>query len=187
MSESEDDEDADGAEEGAPRARGGHPEEQHAAHGLPELIAERRAKAARLREEGAELSPYAYPGVESIEAVRAAYEHLEVGEETEDSHRVAGRVAARRGAGKAAFLDLVNRGAKIQLHARVNVLGPEAFKRLVSLDLGDLLGVERVAPALAPRRADSAGRRLPDPGQGLEAAAGQARGADRRGDAPAPA
>ena len=111
-------------------------------HGLPELIAERRAKAARLREEGPEIPPYAYPGVESIAEVRSAYEHLQVGEETDEPHRVAGRVAARRGAGKAAFLDLVDRGGKIQLHARADVLGPEAFKRLLSLDLGDLLGVD---------------------------------------------
>ena len=130
------------SEEGAPRARGPHAEEQHTAHGLPELIAERRAKAVRLREEGAEIPPYAYPGVEPIAEVRSAYEHLEVGQETDDPHRVAGRVAARRGAGKAAFLDLVDRGAKIQLHARADVLGPEAFKRLLSLDLGDLLGVD---------------------------------------------
>jgi lysyl-tRNA synthetase class 2 len=41
-----------------------------------------------------------------------------------------------------AFLDLVDRTGKIQLHARLDVLGREAFDRLVSLDLGDLLGVD---------------------------------------------
>jgi lysyl-tRNA synthetase, class II len=132
----------DPSAEGVLRARVGHPDEEHTAHGLPELIAERRAKAQRLREEGAELAPYAYPGVEPIERVRAAYEHLEVAEETEDPHRVAGRIAARRGAGKAAFLDLVDRSGKIQLHARADVLGAETFKQLISLDLGDLLGVD---------------------------------------------
>ena len=65
-----------------------------------------------------------------------------MGEETEDAHRVAGRIAARRGAGKAAFLDLVDRTGKIQLHARVDVLGEEGLQRLLSLDLGDLLGVD---------------------------------------------
>jgi lysyl-tRNA synthetase, class II len=71
-----------------------------------------------------------------------AYEHLAAGEETDERHRVAGRIAARRGAGKAAFLDLVDRTGKIQLHARVDVLGPERFELLTSLDLGDLIGVE---------------------------------------------
>ena len=114
-------------------------------HGLPELIAERRAKAERLRESDDSAFPYAFPGVEPIAAILDAYAHLQTGEETEDSHRVAGRIAARRGSGKAAFLDLVNRSAKIQLHARVDVLGEEAFKRLLSLDLGDLIGVNGAA------------------------------------------
>jgi lysyl-tRNA synthetase class 2 len=117
-------------------------DEQGRAHGLPELIAERRAKAQRLREEGVEIGPYSFPGVESIASVRAAYGHLETGEETEQRHRVAGRIAARRGAGKAAFLDLVDRDGKIQLHARADVLGPDRLKQLLSLDLGDLLGVD---------------------------------------------
>ncbi|MFZ1155167.1 MAG: lysine--tRNA ligase, partial [Solirubrobacteraceae bacterium] len=115
---------------------------ERTAHGLPELIAERRAKARRLREDGAEIAPYSFPKVEPISDVRAAYEQLAIGEETEDSHRVAGRIAARRGAGKAAFLDLLDRSGKIQLHARADVLGPEALKQLLSLDLGDLLGVD---------------------------------------------
>jgi lysyl-tRNA synthetase, class II len=117
-------------------------EQEHAAHGLPELIAERRAKAGRLRAGGAEIAPYSFSGVEPIADVRAAYEHLGVGDETDDPHRVAGRLAARRGAGKAAFLDLVDRTGKIQLHARADVLGADTLKQLLSLDLGDLLGVD---------------------------------------------
>jgi lysyl-tRNA synthetase class 2 len=103
---------------------------------------ERRAKAERLRESDASAFPYVFPAAEPIAGILAAYGHLAVGEETEERHRVAGRIAARRGAGRAAFLDLVDRTGKIQLHARVDVLGEEAFERLVSLDLGDLLGVD---------------------------------------------
>ena len=114
----------------------------HSPHGLAELIAERRAKGQRLREEGVEIAPYSFPSTEPIEEVRAAYEHLTIGEETDDTHRVAGRLAARRGAGKAAFLDLVDRTGKIQLHARADVLGADALKQLLSLDLGDLLGID---------------------------------------------
>jgi lysyl-tRNA synthetase class 2 len=111
-------------------------------HGLAELIDERRAKAQRLRAADASAFPYSFPGAEPIAEVLGAYAHLSVGEETEDAHRVAGRIAARRGAGRAAFLDLVDRTGKIQLHARVDVLGKEAFERLTTLDLGDLLGVD---------------------------------------------
>jgi lysyl-tRNA synthetase class 2 len=114
-------------------------------HGLAELIAERRAKAARLKQADPEAFPYTYPGVEPIAQVLAAYEHLQPGEETEEKHRVAGRLAARRGSGGAAFLDLIDRGGKLQLHARRDVLGEEAFERLTSLDIGDLLGVDGAA------------------------------------------
>jgi lysyl-tRNA synthetase class 2 len=113
-----------------------------ARHGLNELIDERRAKAHRLKESDPEAFPYSFPGVEPIAAILDAYAHLAAGEETEDSHRVAGRIAARRDSGKAAFLDLIDRTGKIQLHARVDVLGEDAFARLSTLDLGDLIGVD---------------------------------------------
>jgi lysyl-tRNA synthetase class 2 len=111
-------------------------------HGLQELIAERRAKAARVRELDDSAFPYSFAGVEPIAEILPRYEHLVPGEETEERHRVAGRIVARRGAGKMAFLDLVDRSGKIQLHARVDVLGPERFGLLTSLDLGDLIGVD---------------------------------------------
>jgi lysyl-tRNA synthetase, class II len=111
-------------------------------HGLQELIAERRAKAARVRDLDESAFPYSFAGVEPIAEILPRYEHLEPGQETDERHRVAGRIAARRGAGKMAFLDLVDRSGKIQLHARVDVLGPERFGLLTSLDLGDLIGVD---------------------------------------------
>jgi lysyl-tRNA synthetase class 2 len=111
-------------------------------HGLDELIAERRAKADRVREIDDSAFPYSFTGAEPIAEILPRYEQLEPGEETDERHRVAGRIAARRGAGKMAFLDLVDRSGKIQLHARIDVLGPERFELLTSLDLGDLIGVE---------------------------------------------
>ena len=113
-----------------------------ARHGLDELIAERRAKAERVRAEDPSAFPYAFAGAEPIAEIVPRYEHLQPGEETDERHRVAGRIAARRGAGKAAFLDLIDRTGKIQLHARVDVLGAERFELLTTLDLGDLIGVD---------------------------------------------
>jgi lysyl-tRNA synthetase class 2 len=126
-----------------PDAHGAGESEAGARHGLPELIAERRAKAQRLRDSATDEDfPYSYPGVVPIEDVRVAYEHLAVGEETEDMRRVAGRLAGKRGQGRAAFLDLVDRSGRIQLHARLDALGPESFERLRTLDLGDIVGVD---------------------------------------------
>ncbi len=115
------------------------------AEALPQVLAARRAKLERLREEGVEPFPHAYAGVTPIAEVRAAHEELEAGAETDARYRVAGRIAARRGQGKAAFLDLVDRSGRIQLHARADVLAPAAFDRLVGLDLGDLIGVDGTA------------------------------------------
>ena len=70
---------------------------------------------------------------------------LSPGDETTVSHRVAGRLAARRGQGKMAFLDLVDRSGRIQLQARVDELGADGMERLLALDLGDLIGVDGVA------------------------------------------
>jgi lysyl-tRNA synthetase class 2 len=111
-------------------------------HGLRELIAERREKGQRLAAGDDSAYPYSFAGAEPIAGILAAYEHLQAGEETDDRHRVAGRIAARRGSGKAAFLDVVDRTGKLQLHARSDVLGEERFARLTSLDLGDLVGVD---------------------------------------------
>ena len=127
---------------GSEEPAGGSSVDEPGRHGLAELIAERRAKAERLRAEDDSAFPYTFPGAEPAASVLAAYEYLQPGQETDERHRVAGRIAARRGAGKTAFLDLVDRTGKIQLHARIDVLGPELFERLTSLDLGDLIGVD---------------------------------------------
>ena len=107
-----------------------------------DLLAARRRKLEGLRAEGIDPFPYAYPGVVPIAAVRQRHGGLDAGEETEDVVRVAGRLAARRDKGRAAFLDLTDRDGRIQLLARVDDLGEEAYQRLLRLDLGDLLGGE---------------------------------------------
>ena len=107
-----------------------------------ELVDQRRRKLAALRDEGVEPFPHAFPGVVPIASVRSRWDGLQAGEESGERARVAGRLAARRGQGKAAFLDLVDRSGRLQLHARADILGQASLDRLVSLDLGDLLGAE---------------------------------------------
>jgi lysyl-tRNA synthetase, class II len=109
-----------------------------------ELLATRRAKLERLRADGIEPFPHAYPGVTPIRAVHDAHADLPAGEDTEARYRVAGRLHARRGQGKMAFLDLDDRSGRIQLQARIDVLGEEPMARLLDLDLGDIVGVEGV-------------------------------------------
>ena len=61
--------------------------------------------------------------------MRAANEGLEAGEVGAEPVRVAGRLAARRGQGKVAFLDLEDRSGRIQVWASVDRLGEEAMAR----------------------------------------------------------
>jgi lysyl-tRNA synthetase class 2 len=110
-----------------------------------ELLAARRRKLESLRAAGIEPFPHEFEGVEPIALVREAHAELQAGEETPDVHRVAGRLAARRGQGKMAFLDLVDRSGRIQLQARVDELGEEGMERLLGFDLGDLIGVDGLA------------------------------------------
>jgi lysyl-tRNA synthetase class 2 len=117
-----------------------------------DVFAVRRRKLDALRAAGIDPFPHAFPDVEPIAAVRDAHAGLEPGEETGVRHRVAGRLAARRGQGKMAFLDLVDRTGRIQLQARVDELGPEGMERLLELDLGDVIGVDGLA--FASRRGE---------------------------------
>ncbi len=110
-----------------------------------QALDDRRAKLERLREQGIEPFPHSFEGVVPVADVHAAHDELEDGAETDSRYRVAGRLSARRGMGKAAFLDVVDRSGRIQIHARKDLLGDESFDRLVSLDLGDLVGIDGTA------------------------------------------
>ena len=110
-----------------------------------DVFAARRHKLQALREAGVEPFPQAFSGVEPIASVREQHDALQDGQETDVCHRVAGRLAARRGQGKMAFLDLVDRSDRIQLQARVDELGAERMEALLDLDLGDLIGIDGTA------------------------------------------
>ena len=110
-----------------------------------DLLAVRRAKLERLRADGVDPFPHDFPGVAPTARVLEENEDLAAGEESDRTYRVAGRLAARRGQGKMAFLDLVDRAGRVQLQARRDVLDEAAFEHLLALDLGDLIGVDGTA------------------------------------------
>ena len=119
---------------------------ERSARARTQLLAVRRAKLDALRAAGVNPFPPDFPGVVPTADVRAAHEGLEAGAETEATYRVAGRLTQRRGQGKMAFLDLVDRSGRIQLQARLDVLGEERMSRLLDqLDLGDIIGVDGTA------------------------------------------
>jgi lysyl-tRNA synthetase, class II len=105
-------------------------------------VDDRRAKLERLREQGIDPFPHEF---EDVVPTSDVVDDLEPGEETDRAYRVAGRITARRDQGGAAFIDLVDREGKLQLHAKRDVLGEQSFEGLVSLDIGDLIGVDGTA------------------------------------------
>jgi lysyl-tRNA synthetase class 2 len=108
-----------------------------------DLVGTRRRKLDELRAAGIDPYPHAFPGVTPVADVKAPHEALEPGDETDAPARIAGRLHARRGSGKAMFLDLDDRTGRMQLHARIDVLGEERFARLRdAVDLGDILGAD---------------------------------------------
>ncbi len=115
--------------------------EPHEAGGEERLIEERRGKLDALRAAGIDPFPHEFRDRSTAAAVLDRHAGLQDGEETADKVRLAGRLTARRGHGKAAFLDLSDRSGRIQLHARKDVLG-DSYESLVGLDLGDVVGVE---------------------------------------------
>lgn len=54
---------------------------------------------------------------------------------------IAGRLMAMRRHGKSTFADLHDESGRLQVHARIDVLGDEAYGEFLELDLGDMLGV----------------------------------------------
>ncbi len=106
--------------------------------------AERHAKAEKLRAAGIDPFPHSFTGRTRVAEILAAHDpaELEPGDHADFSYRVAGRLTARRGHGKTAFLDIRDLSGTIQAYARLDALGEEAFARIEDLDIGDIVGVE---------------------------------------------
>src|SRR5437870_5330526 len=105
---------------------------------------ERRAKMERLRAEG--IDPYPHvrlPDRTKAADVYAAHDPAQLthGEHPELPFHLAGRLISRRGHGKTSFLDLRDLSGTIQIVLRSDLLGPEAYERILNLDVGDIIGV----------------------------------------------
>lgn len=55
--------------------------------------------------------------------------------------KIAGRIMSRRGMGKASFFDLNDGSEKIQVYAKLDVLGEKNYSEFQNFDIGDIVGV----------------------------------------------
>ncbi|MFL6051070.1 MAG: lysine--tRNA ligase, partial [Gaiellales bacterium] len=101
---------------------------------------DRLAKLAAARSRGIDPYPTGFPHRLSVAVLRERFGDLEPGADSGQRLRAAGRVMARRGHGKAQFLDLVDSSGRIQLHATADAT--PRYEEFGDLDLGDLIGVE---------------------------------------------
>ncbi len=107
-----------------------------------EQIVVRRRKLSALREQGGNPFPNDFRPDHTAGEVHARYGELdESGLGAVAPLRVAGRITALRDFGKAGFVRIQDRGEGIQVHARRDRLGDDAFTVYRALDVGDVVGV----------------------------------------------
>jgi lysyl-tRNA synthetase, class II len=102
---------------------------------------ERLAKAQRLRDAGIDPFPHIGHGERTLARdLLAAHDPtaLDQGEHSQFTYRVAGRLIARRGHGKTTFMDLRDSSGIVQLFAKEESLGADAYAQVLDLDVGDI-------------------------------------------------
>lgn len=107
------------------------------------LIAERRAKLARLRDRGPAY-PNDFKPDSSAAELRAAYGELDK-EALDAAGRhaaLAGRMMLKRVMGKASFATLQDASGRIQVYLERGALGEEAYAEFKTWDIGDIVAVQ---------------------------------------------
>ncbi len=115
------------------------PAETDTAADVPEQVRVRREKRQRLLDAGTPAYPVGVPRTHTLGEVRAAYGHLETGEETQDVVGVAGRVMFVRNTGKLCFARLQGGdGEQLQVMLGLASVGEEPLASWkATVDLGD--------------------------------------------------
>ena len=106
---------------------------------MREILKIRREKLANMQENGRD--PYRHTRFDVEYKAQYVVDHFD-GLEGK-TVRLAGRIMSRRGMGKVSFLDLRDGSGRIQLYAKIDVMGEEAYRAMqASLDIGDIVGVK---------------------------------------------
>lgn len=109
-------------------------------------IQQRYAKLAEIRQMGLDPYPHKFDFTHTAARIQEICGSLS-GDELEQAGlkvRVAGRLVAVRGHGKASFGHLLSDGSRLQIYVREDRVGVEAYRLYHLLDLGDLVGVSGV-------------------------------------------
>ena len=159
-------------------------ETQESTQNAPEAVstlnderAHRLSKRAAIMEAGGSPYPEHSEVTAHVVDIEAKYADLEAGEDTDDVVSIGGRIMAKRGQGKIAFVVVRDTTAEIQLFCRINEMREEDWALLQDLDLGDIINVtgvivrtKRGQLSIAPKRLtllSKAVRPLPEKFHGL--------------------
>ncbi len=109
-----------------------------------DLLDIRRKKLDELESSGVDAYPRRFEVETTVATVRGLYESWDEErlQEEEPRARLAGRIVAQRGHGKAGFADLEDGGQRLQLYVRQDVLGEDGFALWRQIDVGDFVGIE---------------------------------------------
>jgi lysyl-tRNA synthetase class 2 len=102
----------------------------------------RLVKLKSLLEKGIHPYPSTFRSTHSLKTIQESYQHLENGQETQDTVIVSGRLYTIRNSGM--FMDLRDPFTKIQVFCHDNETPAEAMALLPLLDMGDFIGVEGI-------------------------------------------
>ena len=150
---------------------------QEAVSTLNDERAHRLSKRAAIMEADGNPYPEHSEVTAHVVDIEAKYADLEAGEDTDDVVSIGGRIMAKRGQGKIAFVVVRDTTAEIQLFCRINEMREEDWALLQDLDLGDIINVtgvivrtKRGQLSIAPKRLtllSKAVRPLPEKFHGL--------------------
>lgn len=112
---------------------------QQTAEELNELMKVRREKMDKIAAQGIEPFGRKYDFTHHSQEIIDQYAELEG-----QTVRIAGRLMAVRGHGKASFGHVMDMTGKIQVYFRQDVLGETAYEQFRLLDIGDIVGIEGV-------------------------------------------
>lgn len=101
------------------------------------LIKQRIEKIDLLKSKGINPYPVRYNREDKAQEIKDRFN-----EDESQSVNVAGRLRSKRVMGKASFANIEDLSGNIQLYAKKDVLGEEAYSHFKMLDLGDIIGVK---------------------------------------------
>jgi lysyl-tRNA synthetase class 2 len=101
----------------------------------------RRDKLTEVRALGINPFPYRFERSHTAAEALSAYEALSETDETRIPVTVAGRIEGRRGQGKTTFLHIADASGSVQVYAKRDAIGEDAYALVKLLDLGDHIGV----------------------------------------------